>query len=163
MRKFVLEFFSDLFRKEESLTAWCEDTPGNIFNIDFLIKLFPNAKFIHVMRNPVGVAYSMHRMVWGPKNLVQTCDLLEELYRRLIDIHKRYSSHSQYCFIRLEDLVEEGNKIKLYKFLDLNPEGFSGKISIQTEKMNYYQKEMSSDEFNYVFGRLKFATDFFEY
>lgn len=78
-----------------------EDTKTNLLNISFLSKLFPNAKFVYVMRHSVGVAHSMRRMVWAPDRLDLCCDILENMYEKLIKIHKEYKTNLNYHFVKL--------------------------------------------------------------
>jgi len=163
LKAFVLDVFTNVIEQDGVTKAWCEDTPGNILNIAFLQKLFPNGKYIHVMRHPVGVVHSMEQMVWAPKNLEQRCDLLSELYKRLIDIHEKYKFHNNYFFVKLEDLAGEEKKNELSKFLELDETKYSGSISIDTNKMNYYLDKMEKSDMEYASDRLKFAIDFFDY
>lgn len=163
LKAFILDIFTDVFEQESNAKIWCEDTPSNILNINFLQKLFPNGKYIHVMRHPVGVVHSMERMVWAPSNLKQRCDLLSELYKRLIDIHQEYKSYNNYLFVKLEDLAFEVKKKELSKFLELDQTKYSGNISIDPKKMNYYVDDMEKSDLDYASNRLKFAIDFFDY
>gem|GEM_PF-1216965 len=163
LRNFVLNVLSEILSDKESVLAWCEDTPANILNIQFLQQLFPTAKYIHVMRNPIGVAYSMQRKIWAPSSLNQCCDVLEQLYMRLIDVQRKHINNKNYLFIRLEDLKFENEKVKLSNFLGLDSSGYSGKINIDPMKMNYFYEKMPESDMAYVSERLKQAIDFFGY
>lgn len=46
-----------------------EKTPHNLLAIDFLARLAPGARFLHVMRDPRSIAWSLVRMRWGPSEL----------------------------------------------------------------------------------------------
>jgi hypothetical protein len=162
-RSFTLDIFSGFFEKEANIKAWSEDTPASILNIDFLQKLFPNAKFINVTRHPVAVAYSMQKMVWAPDSLEKCCNLLEELYNRLIDIHNKFKTYENYLFLRLEDLESQESINKLSEFVTLPISGYSNSIKIEGSKMNYYKSKMPSSDINYASKRLKKAIDFFGY
>lgn len=50
-------------------TVFLEKTPHVLLHLPFLRKLHPDAAFIHVMRDPRSVAYSLMRMPWGPNAL----------------------------------------------------------------------------------------------
>lgn len=163
LRTFTLDIFSDFFEKEANIKAWSEDTPASILNIDFLQKLFPNAKFIHVTRHPVAVAYSMQKMVWAPDSLEKCCNLLEELYNRLIYVHNKFNSQGNYLFIRLEDLESQESINELSEFINLPTSKYSNSIKIEGDKMNYYKSKMLSADMKYASLRLKNAIDYFGY
>lgn len=46
--------------------VWIDHTPQNIQDPVLLRKIFPRAKFIHLVRDPRGVAASLLRLDWGP-------------------------------------------------------------------------------------------------
>ncbi|MBE0470643.1 MAG: sulfotransferase [Methyloprofundus sp.] len=45
--------------------TWVDHTPGNLKHVLTLLELFPNAKFIHLVRDPRGVAASIMPLDWG--------------------------------------------------------------------------------------------------
>jgi hypothetical protein len=46
-----------------------EKTPHNLLAIGFLARLAPGARFLHVMRDPRSIAWSLLAMRWGPNEL----------------------------------------------------------------------------------------------
>lgn len=50
-------------------TLFLEKTPHNLLNIGFLARLAPGAAFLHVMRDPRAIAWSLLAMPWGPDEL----------------------------------------------------------------------------------------------
>ena len=50
-------------------TVFLEKTPHNLLAIDFLARLAPGARFLHVMRDPRSIAWSLLAMPWGPDKL----------------------------------------------------------------------------------------------
>ncbi|HUF86332.1 MAG TPA: sulfotransferase [Thermohalobaculum sp.] len=46
-----------------------EKTPHNLLAIGFLARLAPGARFLHVMRDPRAIAWSLLAMSWGPGEL----------------------------------------------------------------------------------------------
>lgn len=47
-----------------------EKTPHNLLAIEFLTQLAPGAAYLHVMRDPRSIAWSLLSMRWGPNDLV---------------------------------------------------------------------------------------------
>lgn len=46
-----------------------EKTPHNLLAIGFLARLAPGARYLHVMRDPRSIAWSLQAMHWGPDEL----------------------------------------------------------------------------------------------
>jgi hypothetical protein len=53
----------------EDRLVFLEKTPHNLLAIDFLARLAPGARFLHVMRDPRSIAWSLLSMRWGPDEL----------------------------------------------------------------------------------------------
>lgn len=73
----AFRFLSDLVQagfRDQGYGDECyflEKTPHNLLQLEFLSCLVPNSKFIHVMRDPRSIAFSLRRMSWGPGELEQ--------------------------------------------------------------------------------------------
>lgn len=49
--------------------VFLEKTPHNLLAIGFLTRLAPGARFLHIMRDPRSIAWSLLAMRWGPDDL----------------------------------------------------------------------------------------------
>lgn len=49
---------------------WGEKTPGNLFYADVILEMFPDAKFIHLVRDPRAGVYSMMGFIFLPDDVV---------------------------------------------------------------------------------------------
>lgn len=107
--------------EHQGASRWGEKTPGNIYHSNILIDMFPDAKFIHLVRDPRAGVASMKRVSFflddAPFNA---------LYRRKIMTHGRawfFRSvpTSQRIELRYEDLVtaSEDTLQKLCTFLEV--------------------------------------------
>ena len=163
LRAFVFQLLKGRTTILDSTRYWCEDTPANILHIDFLKKLLPNAKFIHVMRHPVGVVHSMQKVKWAPNKLADCINLLEGLYEKLLMIDRVHSGSSHYKFIKLEDLSEARNILELSEFIGLNNLGYSGEITINLDRMNYFRKTMPLQDQKLIEQRLSKYIEYFGY
>jgi hypothetical protein len=47
---------------------WCDDTPSNWLYLDFLFELYPDMRFIHMIRDPRDVVGSYMKQVWAPSD-----------------------------------------------------------------------------------------------
>jgi hypothetical protein len=69
----------DMAPPAESL--FLEKTPHNLLAIGFLARLAPGAQFLHVMRDPRSIAWSLLKMRWGPNELVTTARWVDSYCR----------------------------------------------------------------------------------
>jgi hypothetical protein len=83
-----------------------EKSPRIITVAGRVVKALPEAKFIHMHRDPKDVYCSVRSKFWGPKNVPQFVksyqDVMEKAYREM-----RGVPDDQYMTVQLEDLVRE--------------------------------------------------------
>lgn len=48
---------------------WGEKTPAHVFQIDFIKEVYPNARFIHIIRDGHDVVKSLMNVNWGPRDI----------------------------------------------------------------------------------------------
>ena len=71
----------DQLATEEGNNIWLEKTPEHVYFIQDILHYLPDAKFIHIIRNPLDVVASMrkatsdplHNAVWGGEWTLQFC------------------------------------------------------------------------------------------
>jgi len=103
--------------KQHKKTAkiWVDHTPINIEYVDLLKRLYPNAKFLHIIRDGRGVASSHKRLSWGPNNML---DMSNYWLKKLA---YGFAYESKYpkdiLSIRYEDLVSN-TQITVTKITD---------------------------------------------
>lgn len=64
----IVIFFSDKIGKPKPI-YWVDHTPANLKNASTLIKMFPNARMVHIIRDGRAVAASLLKVDWGPKTI----------------------------------------------------------------------------------------------
>lgn len=82
-----------------------EKTPGFVVSIPLLAELFPESRFIHVLRDGRNVALSYLEGGWGPKNLVEAA----VYWKRFVQKGRRDGQQlgpERYVEVRYEHLVE---------------------------------------------------------
>ncbi len=116
---FIREFANELYGNYGN-RRWIDDTPSNSIQIPFLFELFPNAKYINIVRHPYDVADSTLNQLCSKENT------FEEALKS-IQYHHKYSEELKSKFkkenvltLKLEDLVDDPTFIqkKLSNFLD---------------------------------------------
>lgn len=146
-----------------------DKTPGYVAQISELAAMFPDAKFVHIIRDgrDVGMSY-LERDEWGPATMAEAA-----LYWRSRVGRGRKAGSAlgagRYREVRYEDMVEdpEGTVMGLCRFLGLeydmammeyhhrgrefaastkHPEAFSGLAKPVTKGMRDWRTEMDPDD-----------------
>lgn len=104
--------------------GWAEKTPSNLFRIEFLFEMFPDAVFINCVRDPRGVLDSFMRKEWIGGSLQDGAEYLRHYYayvaaKRQFGLQRPHN----YCEVRLESMVADplGELGRLLGFLQLGP------------------------------------------
>lgn len=64
--------------KRDGKPYWINKTPVYVMHLDFLQRLFPEMRFLHVVRNEMDVARSIVSRPWGPATLEQAIVYCQE-------------------------------------------------------------------------------------
>lgn len=97
----------DAWTAKEGKTIWGEKTPKNLFYVDYIHQMLPEALFIHVVRDPRAVVNSMNRFarfvddsVLNAFNWLQAAEYGFQLLQRSVPAEQRLE-------IKYEDLVSD--------------------------------------------------------
>jgi hypothetical protein len=136
-RRFMSSFISKQFDSADEI-YWVETTPMNIPEANKLQELFPNARFINMVRDPRDVIASLLTKKWGPTTPLEGLDWIES---RLIAGHEALSviKPDKKTTIALEDLAINARE-KTYKgLLDFL------KISDEPAMQKFFVESMTPD------------------
>jgi len=153
--QFVDDLFSEAARRENK-TAWCEKTPANLLHLDFLWEILPDAYFIHIKRDPRGVANSMTNQFWASPNLEDICTQLSQHFHRWFDLKEQLEfSNKKYLEIKLEDLAQDKeNNIQLIcDFLGVE-NAFVNMPQLELSRVDYWKDIMPSYDIELVNKKL---------
>ena len=124
-REWWLGRFGDLFHdfqwgyaQSRGKSRWADKTPRYALDLEFLNEVFPNAQFLHVVRDGRDVVAS-HRDRWGYVKAVKAA----EKWHRYIDAVERFAAtmpSDRFFEVRYEDLVgaTEPTLRKVLEFFD---------------------------------------------
>lgn len=98
-------FLFGLYCQDES-HRWGDDTPSNALNLDFLFRLFPKAKFIHMMRDPADTVSSYTKQVWFPNDPALAANQIASMLLRTEALEAELPEGSV-LNLRMEDLVRD--------------------------------------------------------
>jgi len=156
------EFFFTLSAAQVSspdVVYFGDSTPTNIINAKYITQIFPEAKFINMIRDGRDVALSVSKERWGPSTPEQALLWWEKRVEHAHNSLEQISSELK-VNLRLEDLVvhqRENSYQKLLTFLDLQDHPTMRKYfneQMTVEKMHFgeWQNEVKNPE--------KFGSDY---
>jgi hypothetical protein len=119
----VLSYFCANPKRSLKAEQWVEKTPGNEFKVDSLVINFPQAKFVHIVRDPRENIASIKRLYrtrgwgWDGRGMVRS---LAESYDAAIANAEKLGKN-RYLVVRYEDLTAtpEGMMRKISAFLGI--------------------------------------------
>jgi hypothetical protein len=116
----IIKNLYGLALKEQGKLMWGDKDPIYTQHIEILNEIFPNAKFIHLVRDGRDVALSLITKKWGPTtftNAIMYWERTVHITRRLL----KMIDNTQTIELKYEDLVTapEPNLRNLCKFLEL--------------------------------------------
>ena len=119
-----------------------DSTPTNIINAKYIGQIFPEAKFINMVRDGRDVALSVSKERWGPSTPEQALLWWE---KRIVHAHNSLAqiTPEHKIDIRLEDLVvrhREESYQKLLSFLDLDDHPTMRK---------YFEEQMTEEKMHF--------------
>jgi len=129
------------FAQMEGKARWGEKTPEHVQYIREIKRLFPSAKFIHIVRDGRDVAQSMQKLWFGPTSIYS---LAKRWKKRVTAFQeaKKYLDGSDYLEVRYEDLVCEPQKEadRIFHFLGEEPVSVSDRTEKGSRVQQYLQR-----------------------
>ena len=152
-RRFMRDFISSQ-EDHAGQKYWVETTPLNIAQARRILKLFPDALFINMVRDPRDVIASLLTKNWGPTTPLEGLEWIE---KRLRDAHEALAHipANQKITIALEDLAIN-NRLQSYqallKFLNLGDDAgmkefFETHLSAEAAMSGRWKDEIATPEF----------------
>jgi hypothetical protein len=113
-----IDQFAELCCQSNQNGRWAEKTPRNILHLNFLFTSFPNAKFLHVLRDGRDVVCSLRthprfKVVGETLMPLNTWNPIEDCVRRWhddIEASRPYWNDERVYYVRYEDLVSNARE-----------------------------------------------------
>lgn len=109
----LAQLLGDFWRKviadtcnHKDATFYVEDNTWNILFYDRILELLPEAKMVHVVRDPRDVVASYVTMGWAPSKPLYAAKWYKSLMRKWLSIREQLPPES-YMEIKLEELVRD--------------------------------------------------------
>lgn len=158
-RNFLRNVIVNLSEYDEN-KRFVEKTPHNILHLNFLFSLFPDMKFVHIVRDPRGVAFSLTKQSWGPSDFEQACHWLCNVYDAFLSQpnFNQLTSPANFLQIKLEaltgDWLKRTNR-RLRSFLNI--ESFNIQPDeIDKNQINNWKEQISDEQMikaNFILGK----------
>jgi omega-hydroxy-beta-dihydromenaquinone-9 sulfotransferase len=103
LRRFVRSIF-DAAALDAGKRTWVEKTPLNLLSAQFLWELFPAARLINMIRDPIAVVASHRDQAWAPNTLEGAMNWVEPMYRRWLRQRPGLLADERYIEVRLEEM-----------------------------------------------------------
>lgn len=95
------------YAARDGKTLYGDKTPGSVTQIELLAELFPEAKFVHIIRDGRAVALSyLERPEWGPETMAEAANHWKNRVRRGRSAG-RVIGTGRYMEVRYEDVVAD--------------------------------------------------------
>lgn len=139
------------------LNAWGDKTPHYLNDFEIIYKLFPDAKYMYIVRDGRDVALSLLEKNWGPNNIYACASYWKKLNVQR-DTFKTLEDNGQLISLSYENLLDdiENNVAKIYEFLGQEvSESEIKRICAPVKKGNYnkWKKKLNKQQiriFDYV-------------
>jgi hypothetical protein len=154
-RRDISDFYGRFFlqAKNNLNGRWFDKTPQNVYGILLLGYMYPDAKFLHIYRNPLNVVSSLkegrvmakHEVKGGINYWLESMIMINE-YKKIPGGKERFLE------IKYEDLVSDPNPevIRILNYINEDPSLMNyEKISTHKEK-DKYKKILTESEISYV-------------
>jgi Sulfotransferase family len=114
----VLNAIFGQLSRHQRMVRWADKTPEYVYHLPVLGSVFPDARYIHIVRDGRDVALSVFAESWGPKNT--TTAALEWVHS--IELTRAFATTlpaSQFMEVRYEDLLSRPVEVfgRLIEFL----------------------------------------------
>ncbi len=141
--EYALASWADAQGKER----WGEKTPGNLFYVDVILDMFPDAQFIYLMRDPrAGVHSMLKSSLFRGGAVINALNRRKYIVRGLSHLQNSVPS-AQQVLLQFEDLVRDPEPTlrRLCRFLR---EDFHPVMLSFHEDSEQYMKQRALDQFN---------------
>ncbi len=136
---------SELFGRraaKDGKRMWVEKTPRNALQVDALLKMMPDLRFIHCVRDGRDAAVSMLKLEATPNTIPECASLWEGYVRAGRSACRR---HPECCLeIRYEDLVKKPEAVVERLCAHIGVEVISGMTDIESLKVSLFEENWGS-------------------
>ena len=148
LREFYETLVSNLLAAN-SKSHFVEDSTWNICHIDGLSEVFPEARFVHIYRDPRDVISSFVQQSWMPSDVRQVVTIYGDL---ITDILDKASANKNCYSLKFENLVQNKNTelTSLCAFLGLEYSEEMKRFPLKNANIGRYLEDFDSATIKYL-------------
>jgi len=164
-RDFFVYLITDVL-KYSSKSHFVEDNTWNLLYLNEIKEILPEAKFIHVVRDPRDVVVSLKNQRWAPDDLEHCIQYYSSLMDKILhNINENEDTDNYIYQFKLENLIRDRKSIikNICKFCELDFEDYLLDIDLTRSNIGRWKKELSSQEQIILNKKLAKFIDFLEY
>lgn len=137
----------DGIQGSQDASHYVEDNTWNILYFDTLLKLIPNAKLVHIYRDPRDVVASFSMQNWMPNDFLRSAKIYADLMKRWHKVRTLLPKDS-FKEISLESLIGDMRIVTqdLCDFWGLNWDESLMQVDLSRGHCGRWKKEMSLDQ-----------------
>lgn len=137
----------DAICKKQGKTFFADDNTHHLLFAADLMQLVPNAKIIHVVRDPRDVISSLMKQRWAPSDVNECLQWLSGILKRW-HAQKALLKPSAYVEIRMEDLISSPREVlsRLSEFSGFELEDDMLEVDLQHHNIGRYKTDLSRQE-----------------
>ncbi len=127
--------------KRKKGEGWGDKTPHYILDLDILYELFPDSKYIYIVRDGRDVALSLLAKPWGPKNLYSCAEYWKQCNAEN-PVYETLKKKNQLISLKYEELLTNTAEVLqgICEFLDYEPSKDEKESLIKTCQKGNFNK-----------------------
>lgn len=126
---------------------WGEKTPGNLFYVDIILDMYPDARFVYMVRDPRAGVASMRHTNFFPQDVVFNALTRRKHANAGLAHFQSHVPECQWLTVRYEDLVQDP-KPQLVRICELIGEAYEPAMLAYHKSASSFMKEEASQSFN---------------
>lgn len=155
LHKFLLAVYGDVAKLQQASRV-VDDNVQNLLWAKTILEIFPEAKFVHVFRDPRDVVASLTHQIWAPADYQQAIDFYIGIMDRWAWIRQQIDRQC-YTEISLETMVAEPERVlqRICRFWDIPWNPLMLKVDLGHAHSGRWQKDFTSQQQRVLVRRLE--------
>lgn len=108
-RKKIFDILIRALLTKKNKLRFCEKTPQHLLNVEEILELYPNARFINIVRDGRDVVNSLLKMPWRPGGLINNSRFWKQYVEKGLDLDVSQAPEN-FMTIRFEDLIKKSEE-----------------------------------------------------
>ena len=129
----LLSNMFEQFSNQQEMMRWGDKTPAYHLDLPIIDKLFPEAQYVHILRDGRDVALSQRYTHFGPKNVYCAAKEWVTAVEKISDFSKTLE-RTKFIAFKYEDILTDPEKIMIQLIQFLSIDDKDGKVTKQIKR-----------------------------